>query len=87
MKHTDMTTEFRPFLRKQCEQATCQQCTCACKGVRKGCGQFTPTPKFYDEVREKFNTTRSEKSVPAQDIVELAVSMKGGNNGMEANAV
>lgn len=55
MKSQNVMTEFRPFLRKQCEQATCADCTCMCKGQRKGCGQFTPTPKFYDAVKDKWN--------------------------------
>ena len=78
MKHEDTAHEFRPFLRKKCADATCSDCTCMCKGQRKGCGTFTPTPKFYDAVRAKFNTECSTKSVPIQDIAELAVSMKSG---------
>lgn len=55
MKHEDTANEFKPFLRKQCADATCADCTCRCKGTRKGCGTFTPTPKFYDDVRAKFD--------------------------------
>lgn len=78
MKTKYIDPEFKPFLRKQQESATCNDCNCKCKKTRKGCGNFTPTAKFYDEVRDKFNAGLRLQPVPVQSITELAVSMKSG---------
>jgi hypothetical protein len=62
-KRLKMPPEFKQFIRKCHESATCADCECGCKGAdkRRGCGNFTPTAKFYGDVREKFNTACSEK--------------------------
>jgi len=82
--------EYIAFLRKQCAVASCSNCSCKCKKTRRGCGSFTPTAKFYDEVRAKFNGGLRSQPVPVQAIAELAVSMKSGglvNKRMEQKAV
>ena len=78
MKKIQIDPDFKPFLRKQQESATCADCNCQCKGKRKGCANFTPTAKFYDSVRDKFNAGIRSQPVPVQSIAELAVSMKSG---------
>lgn len=51
---------WRTYYRNACKRATCTSCTCNCKTLRKGCGNFTPKADFTTAIRKEFEQRRAK---------------------------